>query len=86
MLHEYQLGIGQRKRFGDYHQGNPFSPEKAKHHKEKSFTMRMFQAMAAGTGASDNLNLEGALDDHVSSHLILQTEDLAQRNYVAASE
>ena len=39
--------------------------------------MRMFQAMAAETGASDNLDLEGALDDHVSSHLILQIEDLA---------
>lgn len=37
----------------------------------------MFQAMAAGAGAKDNLNLERALDDRVLSHLVLLIEDLA---------
>lgn len=47
---------------------------KAKQHKKKSLTVGMFQATAAGAGASDNLNLERALDDHVSSHLVLLIE------------
>ena len=37
----------------------------------------MFQATAAGAGASDNLNLGRALDDGVSSYLVLLIEDLA---------
>lgn len=69
MLYEYYPGIGQRKKCDNYHRGDPFSPEKAMHYKEKTVTMRMFQDLATGTGASDNLNFEGALDDHDTSPL-----------------